>query len=438
MIAPAASMTDRTLRAREDRRRIYLAKAARSIAYGALSGFLFLYLEMDLAFSPFSSLIITAFTLVGTAFWNLAVLPPLDRRFGRRWTLGIFGGLFTFSAVLLFLANSAWEVIIAVLLGGVAASTADNGPLASLDQAILPSTLRRSRRAAGFATYNLLANFASAGGALLLSVPGSLSPQSIPLLPGAPHPWLLLIYVILALTTWFAYTGLSEAVEVEPDPSPHSTSTVSDTTQGYLRALAVLFGLDAFAGGLVYNPFIAAYFHIVWNQPDAVIGLVLFIIGTVAGLSLLVASWLAQRFGLLNTMVFTHIPSNVLLILVPLMPSFALAFGVLIARFALSQMDVPTRQTYTMELVSNRERLPVAATLSGTRAVSQAGGPFPTAGFTAAGLVAVPFELAGVLKLIYDILLYRRFRNVPVERGRPYRELPLGDVSPTSWSPRDG
>lgn len=403
----------RSGRLRDDRGKIYLAKTTRAVAYGALSAFLFLYLTDDLGFSVLSSLVVTALSLVGSAAWNFLALPPLEGRIGRRRSIAVFSGLFLASAALLFLATTPALVIVAVLLGGVAAATADNGPLASLDQAILPSTLRRADLTEGFAWYNLLANFASAAGALLLVVPSALASQSIPVLPGAPHPWILLVYLALAGATVFAYADLSPAVESEIESrSPRAALSVDSRRR--VRDLAALFAVDSFAGGLVINPLIAGYFVLAWHSSAAQIGIILFVTGLVAGLSFLLADWIARRVGLLNTMVFTHLPSNLLLIAVPFMPTFGLAIGVLVARTGLSQMDVPTRQSYSMSLVAPKERSTAASLLGGSRALAQSAGPFPATAFEASGLLALPFVLAGTLKVAYDLTVWQRFRRVPL------------------------
>ncbi|MCI4316949.1 MAG: MFS transporter, partial [Thermoplasmata archaeon] len=388
-------------RAREDRGLIYIAKTLRAVAYGALSAFLFLYLSQDLGFSTVSSLALTSLSLIGSAAWNFVAVGPLERRFGRRRSLWIFGGLFTASAALLWTATNPIVVLAAVLLGGVAAATADNGPLASLDQAILPSTLRRRERTKGFARYNLLAYFASAGGALLLAVPGSLIARQVPFLPSAPHPWIGLIYLVLAAATWMTYLGVSARVDAPLAESAKVVNPPSDETRRRVRDFAVLFGVDAFAGGLLINPIIAAYFVVAWHQGVASIGLILFLAGMVAGTGLLLAEPIAARIGLLRTMVFTHLPSNIFLILVPLMPTLTLSVGMLLARFALSQMDVPTRQSYTMGLVEPRDRGWVSARFSGVRAVSQSAGPFPAVALDAAGYLAAPFLVGGALKVAY-------------------------------------
>ncbi|MCI4354897.1 MAG: MFS transporter, partial [Thermoplasmata archaeon] len=421
--------TGRRHRRAEDRRRIYLAKTTRAVAYGALSGFLFLYLSQDLGFSNLSSLLVTALTLVGAAAANLALLPPLERRFGRRGAVRAFGVLFVVSALLLYLSPDPILVVAAVLLGGVAASTADNGPLASLDQAMLPSTLRRNDRAEGFARYNLLANFAGAGGALLLVVPGALIPREVPFLPAAPHPWIGLVYLALAGATVFAYSGLTD--EVEPRASTRETprAAIAPERRSSVRALTALFAVDAFAGGMVINPLLTSYFVLAWSQNAASIGWILFAVGTVSGMSFLVASRLARRFGLLPTMVFTHLPSNLLLILVPLMPTFPLALTVLIARSGLSQMDVPTRQAYTMEMVPDHERATVAGVLAGSRSVAQSAGPFPALALQTGGFLAAPFVIAGSLKTGYDLLVWRRFRDETLPPDGPQ---PAGSIATAS------
>ena len=408
---PSTSGRDR--RRLDDRYRIYLAKAFRAVAYGALSGFLFLYLEQATGLSPFLSLLVASLTLVGSAVWSFAAVAPLERRFGRRRTLQLFSGLFVASALLLYLTAAIPAVIAAVILGGVAASTADNGPLAALDQAILPSTLRRSRRAEGFAWYNLIANFGGAAGALLLVVPGALAPRTVPLLPAGPHPWIGLVYLLLAVGTLVSYLSLTPAVESPPEEAP--PVPLSSETRGNVRALAGLFGLDAFAGGMVINPVVTAFFVLFWGQSAAAIGGILFAAGTVAGFSFLLASRLAERFGLLPTMVFTHLPSNVLLMLVPLMPSFPLAIGMFLARMSLSQMDVPTRQTYSMNMVPRRERPRVSGALSGARGLPQSAGPFAASALLSlTSSVASAFYLGGALKVVYDLLLWQRFRKIRI------------------------
>lgn len=431
-MAQGGAGASRRRRAREDRQRIYIAKTIRAVAYGALSAFLYLYLVRDLGYSSFASLVLTALTLVGAAAWSLLALPPIESWVGRRRALFLFSGLFTASAALLFLFSQPAVVIIALLLGGVAAASADNAPLGSLDQAILPSTARRVDQPAIFAWYNLLANFAAAGGAALLLVPGALDPRAVPGLPAAPHPWIALIYLTLAAATWVTYAGISKDIDNPSSGKELAGAPLTAETRSHLTPLAALFAVDSLAGGFVINPLIAAYFVLVWHASDALVGGILFGTGLVAGFSFIAAGWLAGRFGLLRTMVFTHLPSNLLLIVVPFMPTLSLALGVLVARSGLSQMDVPTRQAYTMALVSRRERARIAGTLSGVRAIGQSPAPFLAAAVDSAGLYAVPFVVAGSLKVAYDLALWQRFRRVAL----PAEERPDEAGSTSSPSER--
>ncbi|HEY6239197.1 MAG TPA: MFS transporter, partial [Thermoplasmata archaeon] len=232
----------------------------------------------------------------------------------------------------------------------------------------------------------------------------------------------------------FAYSELSEEVEVRGGLSPSTAPGIAPERRGVVRTLSVLYGADAFAGGMVINPLIAAYFVLAWGQEAPTIGFVLFVLGVVSGLSFLVASRLARRFGLLRTMVFTHLPSNLLLIAVPFLPTFPLAFGTLVARSALSQMDVPTRQAYVMGIVPDRERTAVSAQLGGARSAGQSVGPFPAIALQSAGYLALPFLVAGTVKTGYDLVLWRRFRQV---EGLPEEDDPDATTS-SSASRRRG
>ncbi len=409
--------------ASRDRTLLFGAKALRALGYGSLSAFLFLYLTA-LGVPPGESLFVTALTLVGTAVWSLVVLPLVVRRAGRRRAVQLFAGLFALSAGLFFVATGPVTILASVLLGGVAASSADNGPLASLDAAILPQLARGRSRTAPFAQYNVLANFSAAGGALLVAVPGIFAPiPGVSSLGLGPRPWILLAYLVFALGSYAAVRGLSSAIEVGGPPAEEARP-LPPRARRTVRDLTALFGLDAFAGGFTINPIIAAYFVLAWGATAAMVGGVLFAVGAVSALSLFAAQYLADRIGLLPTMVFTHLPSNVLLIAVPFMPSFGWAFGVLLARYGLSQMDVPTRQAYAMHVVAPVDRARASAVLSGTRSVAQSAGPFPGAALLGAGWLGAPLVLAGSLKVVYDALLWRRFRREPLVEGTDSPDRP--------------
>jgi MFS family permease len=177
--------------------------------------------------------------------------------------------------------------------------------------------------------------------------------------------------------------------------------------------LSALFSLDAFAGGLIVQSMMAYWFHVRFGVDPGLIGSIFFGANILAGISALLAGRLAKKIGLINTMVYTHVPSNILLILVPLMPNLPLAIAVLLARFSISQMDVPTRQSYTMAVVAPDERSAASGVTAIARSVGAAISPSLTGMFLSIpSLLSLPFFLCGGLKLIYDLLLYRSFRAI--------------------------
>ena len=176
--------------------------------------------------------------------------------------------------------------------------------------------------------------------------------------------------------------------------------------------LASLFALDAFAGGFVVQSLVAYWFNVRFGVPPAVLGSIFFGANVLAGVSALSASWIASKIGLINTMFFTHLPSNVLLILVPLMPNLPLAIVVLLLRFSISQMDVPTRQSYTVAMVDPDERSAASGVTAIARSVGAAISPSLAGLLLGASLISVPFFLSGGLKIVYDLALYATFRAV--------------------------
>jgi predicted MFS family arabinose efflux permease len=232
-------------------------------------------------------------------------------------------------------------------------------------------------------------------------------------------------YALVGIVLAALFTRVSAAVEVPPDRvvDPTIRSRLGlHRSQGVVLRLSALFALDAFAGGFVMQSFIAFWFSQRFGVDPTMLGAILFGANILAGISALSAGWLAKRFGLVNTMVFTHLPSNVLLALVPFMPTLPLAVAVLLVRFSISQMDVPTRQSYTMAIVEPDERSAAAGVTGIARSLGVAASPL-IAGplFLGATLAGSPFVIAGGLKILYDVLLYRRFQTLrpPEERDEP-------------------
>jgi MFS family permease len=288
----------------------------------------------------------------------------------------------------------------------------------AIEQAALSEELSADRRVHIFAWYNLVGSFATALGSLLAGalVQGL---QRHDLAPLTSYRMVFLFYALVGLAMLVLFTRLSTAVEARTPPQPAAPPQRFFTHWGLQRSrrnvfkLASLFSLDAFAGGFVVQSFVAFWFHRRFATEPAVLGSIFFGANILAGISALCAARIAARIGLLATMVVTHIPSNVLLLLVPLMPNLPLAILLLLARFSISQMDVPTRQAYTMALVDPSERSAAAGITGMARTLGAALSPL-CAGplYATAALASLPFLIAGGLKIIYDLSIWRLFRRI--------------------------
>jgi predicted MFS family arabinose efflux permease len=224
----------------------------------------------------------------------------------------------------------------------------------------------------------------------------------------------LVAYAIVGLAIIPIVLSVSPAVEVRPADTSIARRLGLHRSMGVVGRLAALFALDAFGGGLVMQSLLAFWFHQRFGVPDAVLGAIFFGANLLAAVSALAASRIAARIGLIRTMVFTHLPSNVLLMLVPLMPTVELAILMLLARFSISQMDVPTRQSYTMAVVDPDERSAAAGVTGIARTTGAAISPLIAAPlFAVPGLAFLPFLLGGGFKIAYDILLWRAFQARP-------------------------
>ena len=402
---------------RRDRAVLFATRTARGFGAGALS----IVLALDLPNAGYSPLWVGLFfglALAGGSAWALAV-PTLERRWRRRWVfvfaalaLGAGGFLLWFD-----LANP-WAVLAALVLGGVVAGGSDVGPLGALEQAALTGTVRSAGRTRACVGYNLLGY---AGGAVGALVAGPISGYTLgPLgaLSASGHDVMLLVYGLLGVGLVPAYRALSS--EVDRLGRREHPAALSPAGRGVVLPLSGLFAVDAFGGGLIVNGLVVYYLSVRFHPPVAELDLLFFASNLAAAVSLVLAAPLSRRYGLVNTMVFTHIPSSVLLVLVAFAPSFGAAAALWIARATLSQMDVPTRQSYTQAIVPVDDRSAAAGYTTAARSSQALGGPV-TGAFLAAGgpWLGAPFVLAGLVKVGYDLALYSRFR-----RTRPPEETP--------------
>jgi MFS family permease len=408
----AATATAATLG--RDGRLLFATRAVRMFGYGLASVVLVLYLSALGLSDPVIGVLLTL-TLLGDAAISLWLTTHADR-VGRRRVL-LAGALLMCLAGLGFASTSALPVLmLAATIGVISPSGNEIGPFLAVEQASLSQTITDRARTRVFAWFNLTGSFATATGALVGGgVAGSLIASGHAQIDA--YRVVIVLYACLGLALAALFWWVSPAVEVAQAPDVSIARRLGlHRSRGIVARLSALFALDAFGGGLVVQSLVAYWFHLRFGADVAVLGAVFFIANLLAGISALAASWIADRVGLVRTMVFTHLPSNVLLAAVPLMPTLPLAIGVLLARFSISQMDVPTRQSYTMAVVDPDERSAAAGVTGIARSLGASMSPLIAAPlFGVASLASLPFLLAGGLKIGYDIMLYRAFRSLRPE-----------------------
>jgi MFS family permease len=373
----------------------------RLFAYGALSVILVVYLTtLGLSAAQVGTLL--TLTLAGDTAVSLWLTTRADR-LGRRRMLVVGAILMTAAGIAFAATRSFLLLTIAGTIGVISPSGNEVGPFLPVEQAALSQVVPAALRTGMFAWYTLAGSFATALGSL---TGGFLSHvlQS--------YRVVVLGYAALGLVLAALFGRLSPVVEV-PAPAQGPAPAGVGHSRGIVFKLAALFGLDAFGGGFVVQSFAAYWFYLRFGVNPATLGTIFFGANVFAGISALLATRLAARFGLVRTMVFTHLPSNVLLMLIPLMPTLSLAVLVLLLRFSISQMDVPTRQSYVMAVVRPDERSAAAGITGVARTTGAALAPV-FAGWMLArqAWMSAPFFFAGALKIVYDLLLYRAFVGV--------------------------
>ena len=397
-----------------DGRLLFGTRAARMFSYGFLSVVLVLYLA-GLGFSEGRIGLLLTLTLVGDTLISLWITLHADR-LGRKKMLLLGAALMMAAGIPFALSGDFTVLVLAATFGVISPSGNEVGPFLAIEQAALSQVLPEARRTGVFAWYNLTGSFATALGALA----GGWSAQALQAAghsPVASYRVLVFAYAAVGLLLAGLFTRMSPAVEAPPAPA-HASRWGLHTSRGVVLRLSALFSLDAFAGGFVIQSIVAYWFHVKFGVAPGALGSIFFAANILAGLSSLYAVKLAAKIGLIRTMVFTHIPSNVLLILVPLMPNLPLAVALLLLRFSISQMDVPTRQAYTMAVVAPDERSAAAGVTGIARTTGAAISPVLAGPMLAVpALAGAPFLIAGGLKILYDLLLYRSFRSSEVGKS---------------------
>jgi MFS family permease len=391
---------------------LFSTRIIRLFCYGFLSVVLALYLAETGLTEKMIGLLFT-FTLVGDAGISLLLTTQADS-FGRKRTL-LIGGLLMLTAGIVFvLTDNIVILMAAAIIGVISPSGNEIGPFLSVEQAALANLISNKGRTQVFAWYNLVGSFATAIGALAagwlaqgLQADGWSALQA--------YRFILMGYAVGGFLLTLLFLNLSPAIEVTQTIQEQPLRKVLGLhrSRDVVFKLSALFAFDAFAGGLLLQSMIAYWFHITYGIDSGILGSIFFGANVLAGISALLAARIAARFGLINTMVFTHIPSNILLILVPLMPNLPLAITMLLLRFSISQMDVPARQSYTMAVVAPDERSAASGVTAIARSVGAAISPALTGiFFSVPTLFNLPFYLAGGFKIVYDLLIYREFNAV--------------------------
>lgn len=377
-------------------RALLLAKTVRTFCYGFLGVLFPVYLiELGLGAAELG-LAVTA-TLLASAGLTFAARRPAERH-GPRRVLIALAGLIVASAVLFLLARAPWLVVAAAMLGNLAVGTGETGPFLALEQVILARLTPPARLAWAMSLYNLTGYAAAALGAALVGR------------AGARPALLFAAFLVGGLVQIAAYRRLG----TDPVPPRRAANAPPVPASPLVKKLAALFSLDSLAGGFVLQSLMAYWFHTRFDADLGTLGWIFAGAQIVSALSLILAAVVAPRLGLVNTMVFSHLVSNVLLIAMALAPSLHVAVVLLLARHALSQMDVPTRQTFLMLAVPAEERAAAASLTSSARTVAQALSPSLTGWIMGSLSLGAPFLLGGGLKIVYDLWLYATIRNVRV------------------------
>ncbi|MEY2549615.1 MAG: hypothetical protein QOD64_2197 [Verrucomicrobiota bacterium] len=396
-----------------DARLLFAARIVRLFAYGFVAVVLVLYLSA-IGLDDHRIGLLLSLTLAGDVIVSLYLTTRADA-LGRKRTL-LAGALLMIGAAVVFAITRDFTLLVlAATIGVISPSGNEVGPFLAVEQVALTQAAKGRDRTSLFAWYNLAGSFATAAGSL---AGGFLAGQMMSRGFGAVASYrsAIIAYAVLGGILAMVFAAVSPAIEGERSAKPVRSLFRVSQSRSVVTRLSALFAIDAFAGGMVVQSIVAYWFYRHFGLSPAALGTLFFGANLAAGVSALTAARIARRFGLLNTMVFTHLPSNILLILIPLMPTLPLAVTVLLLRFSISQMDVPTRQAFVIAAVDPSERTAAAGITGVARTTGAALAPV-----IAMPLIAslthswVPFIAAGALKIVYDVVLLRSCRGVKLE-----------------------
>jgi MFS family permease len=395
-----------------DALRVLAARGVRAFGDGFVALLLPIYL-VELGFSALAIGAIVTTTLIGTALLTLWV-GWIANRHSRRLLLLASAALMAATGAGFAMITSFWPLLVVAFVGTMNPTSGDASIFVPLEQTVLTQTIAARRRTALFARYSVIGSCATALGVLAAALPdfmtawfGCSSSTAMQLMFG--------VYAVLGLITFILYRPLSSAVEIAnetPQAPLHQSKRL-------VYGMAALFGMDSFGTGFLVQSLLALWLYQAFQVSVTAAATILFWSSLCSAVSYLVAVPIAARIGLINTMVFTHLPSNVLLVLIPFAPDLATAIALLLARSALSQMDVPTRASYVMAVVAPEERPAAASLTSVPKTFAWAAGSMISGYLLTLSTFGWPLVIGGTVKAVYDILLLIKFHKVrpPEEAG---------------------
>jgi MFS family permease len=413
-----------------DGRLLLAAKLVRSFAYGFLSVILAIYLDL-IGFEGFLIGLILTTTLINSVIFTLIASFYADK-IGRRKFLLLYAALMSVSGFIFTVSENYFALIIAAFIGTINITGAESGAFLTIEQAILPQTLKKARkRNTVFAIYNMAGTFAMAAGVLLVGLPAVLQQQlqyfDIVLNQIGSIKLLFALYSLLGIVLIGIYLLLSQKIEVQNNQDKQTDepkqlikmSSLTPKSRSIVLRLSGLFAIDSFAGGFMIQSIVSFWFFTRFGADLTTLSYIFSVSGVLTAFSFMAAAKIADRIGLINTMVFTHIPANILIIAVAFAPTLPIAVVLYLLRMALSQMDVPTRQSYIVAVVRVDERTVSAGITNISRNVTQAISPSLISILINYLSLAAPFVIGGALKVVYDVALFLNFRNIkpPEEKG---------------------
>jgi len=395
-----------------DGKLLLAARIMRTFGYGFLSIIIAIYLRL-LGFDNIQIGLLLGSALVNSVIFTLFASFYADR-IGRRRLLIIYASLMSVSGLIFTITDNYFLLILAAFIGTMNVTGSETGAFLTIEQATLPQSIRNKQMMnTAFALYNMVGTFSMSVGILLSGLPSLLQEQFYGLSQIESIKGLFILYTLLGLFVIIIYIMLSRDIEVKQEAKRTIKQTLSPRSKQIVAKLSTLFAVDSFAGGFVIQSVISLWFFTRFGADLAALSYIFSAANVITALSYIAAAKIADRIGLVNTMVFTHLPSNILLILVAFAPSLQLAVILYLIRMTMSQMDVPTRQSYIVAIVSEDERTAASGLTNVSRNIAQTISPSLFGYIFQSSLsLAAPFVLGGVIKIIYDLALYFNFRNI--------------------------